>query len=297
MTGSMTGTGGRGIAYPILLLLVAMASIQTGASIAKHMFPLVGAPGASALRLGLGALILIVAMRPWRSMPRAGERRALLLYGVALGCMNLLFYMSLRTVPVGVAVALEFVGPLAVALFGSRRLIDFLWVALAAAGLLLLLPIGTGISDVDPTGAIFALAAGAFWAGYILFGKKAGGDLGAGSVAWGTIIAAVLVVPVGVADAGSALLNPAILPMALGVAVLSTALPYTLEMMALTRMPTGLFGTLMSIEPAIGAMSGLILLGERLALLQWLAIGAIVAASVGASLTARGAARAVPPAD
>lgn len=297
MVGSMTGTGGRGLAYPILLLLIAMASIQTGASIAKHMFPLVGAPGASALRLGLGAVILIAAMRPWRSMPRPGERRALLLYGTALGCMNLLFYMSLRTVPIGVAVALEFVGPLAVALFGSRRPIDFLWVALAAAGLLLLLPIGTGISDVDPVGAAFALAAGAFWAGYILFGKKAGGDLGAGSVAWGTIIAALLVVPVGVADAGSALLNPAVLPMALGVAVLSTALPYTLEMMALTRMPTNLFGTLMSIEPAIGAMSGLILLGEQLALLQWLAIGAIIAASVGASLTARGGEHPVPPAD
>lgn len=297
MAARMTGTGGRGIAYPILLLLVAMASIQTGATIAKGMFPLVGAPGASALRLGLGALILTVAMRPWRTMPRRGERRALLLYGTALGCMNLLFYMSLRTVPIGVAVALEFVGPLAVAVFGSRRPIDFLWVALAAGGLLLLLPIASGISHVDPLGAAFALAAGAFWAGYILFGKKAGGDLGAGSVAWGTIIAALLVVPVGVADAGAALLDPAVLPMALGVAVLSTAFPYTLEMMALTRMPAHLFGTLMSIEPAIGALSGLILLGERLALLQWAAIGAIVVASIGASLTARGAERAVPAAD
>lgn len=293
----MSGMTGRNIAYPILLLLIAMVSIQIGATIAKGLFPLVGAPGASALRLGLGALILIVAMRPWRTMPGPGEWRALLLYGAALGCMNLLYYMSLRTVPIGIAVSLEFVGPLAVAVFGSRRALDFLWVALAAGGLLLLLPIGTGGSDIDPLGAAYALAAGAFWAGYILFGKKAGGDLGAGSVAWGTIIAALLVVPVGVADAGMALLNPALLPMALGVAILSTALPYTLEMAALTRMPAHLFGTLMSVEPAIGALSGLILLGEHLAPMQWAAIGAIIMASLGASLTIGGGEKVVPAAD
>jgi len=293
----MTGVGGRGIAYPILLLLVAMTSIQTGASIAKGMFPLVGAPGTSALRLGFGALILIAVMRPWRMLPRGREWRALLLYGVALAGMNLLFYMALRTVPIGIAVALEFAGPLAVAVFGSRRALDFLWVALAAGGLLLLLPIGAGVGNVDPVGAAFALAAGAFWAGYILFGKKTGSDLGAGSVVWGTMIAALLVVPVGVADAGAALLDPALLPMALGVAILSTALPYSLEMAALTRMPTQLFGTLMSLEPAIGALSGLVILGERLSSLQWAAIAAIVAASLGASLTIGGAAHPVPPAD
>jgi inner membrane transporter RhtA len=293
----VTSTVRGGIAYPIMLLLIAMVSIQVGATIAKGLFPLVGAPGASALRLGLGALILIVAMRPWCTMPGSGEWRALLLYGAALGGMNLLYYMSLRTVPIGIAVSLEFVGPLAVAVFGSRRALDFLWVALAAGGLLLLLPIGVGASDIDPVGAAYALGAGVFWAGYILFGKKAGGDLGAGSVAWGTTIAALLVVPVGVVHAGAALLDPALLPMALGVAILSTALPYTLEMAALTRMPTQLFGTLMSIEPAIGALSGLILLGERLAPLQWAAIAAIIAASLGASLTIGGAAQAVPAAD
>ncbi len=293
----MTGLTRRGIFYPILLLLVAMVSIQVGATIAKGLFPLVGAPGASALRLGLGAVILLAVLRPWRAMPGPGEWRALLLYGAALGCMNLLYYMSLKTVPIGIAVSLEFVGPLAVAIFGSRRALDFLWVALAAAGLLLLLPIGVGASDIDPLGAAYALGAGAFWAGYILFGKKAGGDLGAGSVAWGTLIAALLVVPVGVADAGLALLDTALLPMALGVAILSTALPYTLEMAALTRMPTQLFGTLMSIEPAIGALAGLSLLGEHLAPLQWGAIVAIIVASLGASLTIGGAAQAVPPAD
>ena len=276
----------RSIAAPIALLLIAMVSIQTGATLAKGMFPFVGAPGATALRLFLAALILLAVMRPWRTMPRGAEWRSLALYGVALGGMNLLYYMALNRLPLGIAIALEFSGPLAVAILGSRKPLDFLWVALAIGGLLLLLPIGVGGSDIDPLGAAYALAAGAFWAGYILFGQRAGGDHGtANSVAWGTVIAAILVVPIGVADAGSALLNPAILPMALGVAVLSTAFPYTLEMMAMTRMPARVFGTLMSVEPAIGALSGLILLGERLAPVQWAAIAAIVAASLGAALT------------
>lgn len=274
-----------GIAYPILLLLIAMVSIQTGATIAKSMFPIVGAPGATALRLLFAAAILMLVFRPWRALPRGRAWRALALYGVALGCMNLFYYMSLRTLPLGVAIALEFTGPLLVAIAGSRRLLDFLWVVLAIAGLLLLLPIGVGASDIDPVGAAFALLAGAFWAGYILFGQKAGGDHGASSVAWGTMFAAIVIVPVGVADAGAALFTPAVIPMALGVAILSTAFPYTLEMVALTRMPSRVFGTLMSIEPAIGALSGLLILGEKLAPVQWAAIAAIVAASLGAALT------------
>jgi len=288
----------RRILVPIALLLVAMVSIQTGATIAKSLFPLVGAPGATALRLFFAALILLAVMRPWRAMPRGREWRSLALYGVALGGMNLLYYMALRTLPLGIAIALEFTGPLAVAILGSRRALDFLWILLAIAGLLLLLPIGVGASDIDPVGAAYALAAGAFWAGYIVFGQRAGGDHGStNSVAWGTVIAALLVVPIGVADAGIGLLNPAVLPMALGVAVLSTAFPYTLEMMAMTRMPARVFGTLMSVEPAIGALSGLVLLGERLAPVQWAAIAAIVAASLGAALTIGDRKATVPVAD
>ena len=273
------------IAYPITLLVIGMISIQTGATIAKSMFPIVGAPGATALRLFFAAIILLIVMRPWRAMPQGRAWRSLAFYGVALGCMNLLYYMALRTLPLGVAIALEFTGPLLVAILGSRRLLDFLWVILAIAGLLLLLPIGVGASDIDPAGAAFALAAGAFWAGYIVFGQKAGDDHGANSVAWGTVFAAIVVVPLGVIDAGTTLFTPAIIPMALGVGILSTAFPYTLEMIALTRMPSRVFGTLMSIEPAIGALSGLLILGERLAPVQWFAIAAIVAASLGAALT------------
>ncbi|RJF93053.1 threonine/homoserine exporter RhtA [Sphingomonas cavernae] len=272
-------------AWPILLVLVAMVSIQTGATIAKSMFPIVGAPGATALRLLFAAIILAVVMRPWRSRPEKGGWRPILLYGAALGGMNLLYYMALQTLPLGIAVALEFTGPLAVAMLGSRRPLDFLWVGLAVVGLLLLLPVGATSQGVDPVGAAFALAAGGCWALYIVFGQKAGGDHGTQSVAWGTMIAAALVVPVGVLDAGAALLTPAVIPMAIGVAVLSTALPYTLEMMALTRLPSRVFGTLMSVEPAIGALSGLAILGERLTVMQWAAIAAVVAASLGAAMT------------
>lgn len=293
MSRAFTGS----IAYPITLLVIAMISIQTGATIAKSLFPIVGAPGASALRLFFAAIILMIALRPWRAMPKGRAWWSLAFYGVALGSMNLLYYMALRTLPLGVAIALEFTGPLLVAILGSRKILDFLWVLLAIAGLLLLLPIGVGASDIDPVGAAYALAAGGFWAAYILFGKKAGGDHGANSVAWGTVFAAIIVVPLGVIDAGAALFTPAIIPMALGVAILSTAFPYTLEMVALTRMPSRVFGTLMSIEPAIGALSGLIILGEKLATVQWVAIGAIVAASLGAALTIGERTAPVPVAD
>lgn len=275
----------QSVIWPVILVIVAMISIQTGATIAKSMFPIVGAPGATALRLFFAALILMIVMRPWRTMPEKGGWRPILLYGAALGGMNLLYYMALQRLPLGIAVALEFTGPLAVAMLGSRRPLDFLWVGLAIAGLLLLLPVGVGATSIDPVGAGFALAAGGCWALYIVFGQKAGGDHGTRSVAWGSMVAATLVVPIGIADAGAALLNMGVIPMAIGVAVLSTALPYTLEMKALTQLPSRVFGTMMSIEPAIGALSGLIILGERLTVLQWGAIGAVVAASFGAALT------------
>ncbi|MCW2247629.1 inner membrane transporter RhtA [Azospirillum fermentarium] len=279
------------VLVPVLLVLAAMVSLQTGASLAKGLFPVVGTPGTVALRLGLGATILCVVLRPWRLFANGGVPRATLravaVYGASLGVMNLTFYLSLRTVPLGISVALEFVGPLAVALAGARRMLDVLWVVLAVAGLLLLLPLDGLESGVDPVGAGYALTAGLFWAVYILFGKKAGTDLGTRGSALGVALAAVLVVPVGVIDAGSALLSPAVLLPGLAVAVLSTALPYTLEISALSRLPSATFSTLMSAEPAIAALCGLVLLGENLSLLQWLAIAAVIAASTGATATIR----------
>jgi inner membrane transporter RhtA len=211
--------------------------------------------------------------------------------------MNFLFYMSLRTVPLGIAVALEFTGPLAVAIYASRRAVDFLWIALAIVGLLLLIPVGEASSGIDLTGAAYALGAGACWALYILFGQKAGADNGVQTAALGVMIAALFVAPIGIVHAGAALLTPSLIPIAIGVAVLSTALPYTLEMVALTRLPARTFGTLMSIEPAFGALSGLFFLQEHLSLAQWLAITCIILASVGATLTMRNESKPLVPAD
>ncbi|MFI8580860.1 threonine/homoserine exporter RhtA [Ectopseudomonas khazarica] len=270
---------------PIALLVVAMTSIQSGASLAKNLFPLVGAEGTTALRLVLGAIILSLVMQPWRARLDLRKCHALLAYGLALGGMNLLFYMSLQSIPLGIAVALEFTGPLALALFSSRRLLDFVWVILAIAGLWLLLPTGATQSAIDPLGAGLALGAGVCWSLYIIFGQKAGAQHGRHTVALGTWVAALLVLPVGLWHAGGDLFDLDLLPIALGVAVMSSALPYSLEMIALTRMPARTFSVLMSLEPAIAALCGLIFLGEKLLWGQWLAVAAIIIASTGAAAT------------
>ncbi|EKK7725847.1 threonine/homoserine exporter RhtA [Cronobacter sakazakii] len=272
---------------PVIVLIVAMASIQSGASLAKSLFPVVGAPGVTALRLALGTLILAVVFKPWRLRFTRSQRMPLLIYGLALGAMNYLFYLSIRTVPLGIAVALEFTGPLAVALFGSRRPVDFLWVALAVLGLWFLLPLGQDVTHVDLLGAACALGAGVCWAIYIIAGQKAGAEHGPATVAIGSLIAAIVFVPIGAAAAGEALWHWSVLPAGIGIAILSTALPYSLEMTALTRLPTRTFGTLMSMEPALAAFTGMIFLGETLTLVQWLALLSIIIASVGSTLTLR----------
>lgn len=272
---------------PVVILLIAMTSIQSGASLAKSLFPMVGAPGVTALRLALGTLILAVVFKPWRLRFTRAQRVPLLMYGLSLGAMNYLFYLSIQTVPLGIAVALEFTGPLAVALFGSRRAVDFVWVLLAVLGLWFLLPLGKDVAHVDLTGAACALGAGACWALYIITGQRAGADHGPATVALGSLIAAVIFVPIGAVQAGEALWHWSILPLGLGIAILSTALPYSLEMIALTRMPTRTFGTLMSMEPALAAVSGMLFLNETLSLVQWLALLSIIAASMGSTLTLR----------
>ena len=272
---------------PIVVILIAMLSIQSGASLAKSLFPIVGAPGVTALRIALGTLILVVIFKPWRLRFKKEQRLPLLFYGLSLGGMNYLFYLSIQTVPLGIAVALEFTGPLAVALFSSRRPVDFIWVALAVLGLWFLLPLGQDISHVDLTGAALALGAGACWAVYILTGQRAGEEHGPATVAIGSLIAAIIFVPIGMAQATESIWQWSILPIGLAVAVLSTALPYSLEMIALTRLPIRIFGTLMSMEPALAAMSGMVFLGETLTLTQTLALCSIIAASMGSTLTMR----------
>src|SRR5262249_5186864 len=204
-------------------LLLGMLSFQFGAAVAKQLFPLMGAQGATAMRLGLGALILWVLQRPWRRLAGKKDWASLWGYGLTLGVMNLCFYMALRTIPLGIAVALEFIGPLAIALLGSRRALDFLWVGLVVIGLGLLLPWRADVQALDPIGVLYALAAAVGWASYILLGRRAGVAFGGDAVALGSAIGAIVTVPVGIAHAGAALFSLSALPFALGVALLSSA--------------------------------------------------------------------------
>ena len=282
-----------GPAGPILAIVGSMVSIQIGAALAQRLFPLAGAPGTTALRVALAALILLAIRRPsLRGLDRASWR-ALGLYGASLGLMNLCFYLALRTIPLGVAVAVEFIGPLVVAAASHRSRIDILWLVFAAGGLALLAPWGG--QALDPQGLLLALGAGVFWGLYILFGQAAGRIAEGAAPALGMAVAAVVVIPFGVASAGVRLLDPALLPLGLTVAVLSSALPYSLEMFALTRLPRTTFGTLMSLEPAIGALSGFLLLGQHLSLRQGAAIAAVILASAGAAFSLIVARAKVPP--
>jgi inner membrane transporter RhtA len=266
---------------PIALLLLAMASFQAGASIAKTMFPVAGAVGMVTVRIVLGTAILALTLRPWRARIAPESRSALIIYGISLGLMNLCFYSSISRIPLGVAVALEFSGPLAVAVLTSRRALDFCWVLLAVAGLVLLLPIGQLDNRIDPIGILYALAAGFWWGLYIIYGRRAGADHGTQTVALGSVISTIIVAPIGLATAGARLFTRSLLLPGLAVAVLSTALPYTLEMIALTRIPARTYGILASADPALAALFGLLYLNERLSGLQWTAIALIIAASIG----------------
>jgi len=272
---------------PVVVILIAMLSIQSGASLAKSLFPLVGAPGVTALRIALGTAILVEIFKPWRLRFKKEQRLPLLFYGLSLGAMNYMFYLSIQTIPLGIAVALEFTGPLAVALFSSRRPVDFIWVILAVLGLWILLPLGQSVSEIDLTGAALAQGAGACWAIYIVTGQRAGEEHGPATVAIGSLIAAIIFVPVGMAQATESIWQWSVMPIGLAVAILSTALPYSLEMIALTRLPTRIFGTLMSMEPALAALSGMVFLGETLTFTQTLALCSIIAASMGSTLTMR----------
>ena len=282
----------RSLVLSVALVALGMVFTQTGASFAKGLFPLVGAAGATTLRLTLAAIVLLILFRPWRQRLDPAQWRAVLMYGAVMGAMNLFFYAALETIPLGVAVALEFTGPLAVALAGSRKPLDFAWIALAVAGLAALLPLGQGSSEIGLSGVLLALAAGACWAGYIIFGQRAGTGGGPHITALGVSVAAIIALPFGVAAAGTALLDPAILPIALGVALLSSAIPYALDMVALPHIPSRLFGILMSGQPALGALSGFVVLGETLSPWQLAGIAAVIVASLGATVTI---ARNTPP--
>ena len=267
-------------------VLVAMTFISGGATIAKQLFPMVGPSGATALRLGFAAVIMALVFRPWR-LSLKGNWRTLGIYGLCLAGMNLALYSALQFIPLGIAIAIEFIGPLGVAIATSRKKTDFFWIALAATGLAMLLPIHSATAALDYRGLILAALAGLFWACYIITGKRAGEQHGPAASAAGMIVAAIVAAPIGIAQAGQDLLLPGVVVLGLVVAVVSSAIPYSLEIVALGKLPSNTFGTMMSAEPAIGALIGMFILGEVLGVFQWAAIGLIVVASAGAGLSSR----------
>lgn len=272
---------------PYAALLAAILTFCLGTSFAKSLFPLVGAEGTTAYRVGFAALILLAVMRPWRTPLNRRDLLRIIPYGVALGMMNLCFYLSLRTTPLGLAIAIEFLGPLTVSLLHSRRPIQFAMVGLAVAGLLLLLPWRPIDHALDPTGVLFALAAALCWALYIVLGKRTAHLPSGQTVALGMVSAAIVVVPIGIHQAGAALLTPGWIVMGLAAALLSSAIPYSLEMVALKSIPASSLGVLLSIEPAVGAIIGTTVLGEVLTGLQCFAVSLVVGASIGMVLTSK----------
>jgi len=277
---------GRGIPAldpvpPVALVLLGVTSIQFGAALAATLFDRLGPSGTSALRLGFAAIVLVVA---WRPDPRAHPWAHLRLagaFGLTLGAMNLLFYEALDRVPLGVAVTVEFLGPIGVATALSRRRVDYVWVVLAVCGVVLLAAPGSG-GGIDALGLVFALAAAACWAGYILLAERAGRVFDAGEgLAMAMVVAALIPIIPGIAEAGGALLTPSLLLSGFAVALLSSVIPYSLETEALRRMPARVFGVLMSLEPAVAALAGFLVLGQGLGAREIVAIALVVAASVG----------------
>lgn len=267
---------------PTGLLLMSITSTQLGAAIAKNLFDALSPAGTVLLRIGFAALFLLLLWRPKLTAHSKSAYFTALLFGISLAAMNLCYYLALDRLPMGIAVTLEFVGPLGVAVAGSRRLLDLLWVALAASGILMLNPLaGTGL---DGVGVGLGLLAGCFWAAYIILSARVGRSFPGGTgLALAMCVAAVAVAPVGIANGGGALLDPRLLAVGAGVALLSSAIPYSLELEALRRLPTRIFGVLMSLEPALAALVGFVILHERLGIRAIAAVGLVTAAALGAS--------------
>jgi inner membrane transporter RhtA len=273
-------------APPTALVLFPIISVQLGAAVAKSLFDSLGPGGTVFLRIAFAALVLFLLVRPkLGGHDRAGYLVAGL-FGLALAGMNFSIYLAFDRIPLGVAVTLEFVGPLGVAVAGSRRMLDLLWVVLAAAGILLLAPLGVlGGMELDPVGVAFALLAGCLWACYILLSASTGSAIPGGT---GLVIAlcvgTLVLFPFGIAGAGYALLDPKLLLAGFGVAMLSSAIPYSLELEALRKLPARVFGVLMSLDPAVAALAGLVVLGERLEMRAVAAVLFVTIAAAGASL-------------
>lgn len=264
-------------------VMAALTSSALGAAFAKSLFPEIGPEGVTTLRVAFSALILLAIARPWRKTITRDMAVNLIVYGTVLGAMNMLIYQAFARIPLGIAIAIEVTGPITIALMASRKVMDFVWVGCAVLGLSLLLPLNPG-SHLDPMGIAFAFGAAACWAIYIIAGKRVS-TLGAGTaVSLGMLVATVVTAPVGLVHAGYTLFSPHIIGLGLVVAVLSSAVPYLLEMMAIKQLPRRVFGTLLSSAPAIGALVGIFVLGEDLKPAQWLAISLVILASAGSAI-------------
>lgn len=270
----------------IILLLVAMISIQSSGSLAKVLFDQFPVLTVSAMRLFLGAIILALIFKIWQINFKQMKWAAILSYGIALAGMNALFYLSIERLPLGIAVSFEFVGPLSVALYSARQKFDFIWIGLAILGLVLLFPFNQATESLDTLGIVLALAAGACWALYIVAGQKPSGVSGNHTVCLGMWVAMLCLMPIALCSGfSSRIFEPAHLSYFIALAVLASALPFSLEMIALRNLTALSFGTLMSVEPAIAALSGLIFLDEQLLWNQWLALATIITASIGCTYT------------
>ncbi|MFV5697417.1 EamA family transporter [Flavobacterium sp. ZT3R17] len=271
---------------PIPAVLFAIISVQSGAAIAKGLFPVIGAAGTASLRIGISALILLAVYRPNLKKITANQWKLVIPYGLSLGAMNLVFYLAIERIPIGLAVTLEFIGPLLVAVLGSKRMIDFFWVLLAAAGIVLIAPWSS--NGIDLLGVLFALLAGGLWAAYIVLGGKISKIMKGGeAVATGMLFAAILIVPFGILGNGLNSLTPKLFSLGIALALLSSAIPFTLEMKALGQLPARTFSILMSLEPAAASICGLIFLQEYLTFNEVLAVLFVVIASAGSTITSR----------
>ena len=270
----------------LILLLIAMSSMQSSGALAKiliHQFPIMTI---SALRLLLGSLILAVIFKIWQINIQHIRWKAIISYGLALAGMNALFYLSIERIPLGIAVAFEFIGPLSVALFHARQKYDFIWVSLAILGLVLLFPFDQASQSLDPIGLAFALGAGGCWALYIIAGQRPSGVSGNHTVCLGMFVGMLFLMPIALfLGMPAQVFEPSNFVYFIALAVLASALPFSLEMMALRNLSALSFGTLMSLEPAIAALSGFVFLGEQLLWTQWFALAVIISASMGCTFT------------
>lgn len=278
-------SGERAAMVGVAAALASQISMNVGAGLAKLLFPILGAYGVTSLRIGLAAVMLLALYRPWRKPIAYAAIPALIIYGAMLGLMNLSYYQALARIPIGIATGIEVMGPLTVVLLASRRPRDFLWLALAILGLFLLLPLRHD-DGLDPVGLAFAFGAAACWSFYIIFGKRVAGTLGSNAAPWGMLVAAALTLPIGFGASGAVIFSPGFLLIGAGIALLSSAIPYSLEMEAMRRLPAHVFGMLLGACPAVGALVGYVILDEILTPVQWVAIVCIIISAVGSSVSA-----------